>query len=37
MQNKSDGKGQKPYDFTLLWDRKEKATNEQAKQTHRHR
>ena len=39
--NKSDRKSQEPYDFTLMWDIKLKATNEQirteTKEAHRHR
>ena len=32
-QSKSDRKRQGPYDFTHRWDVKQKATNEQTKQT----
>ena len=28
---------QEPYDFTQMWDMRQKATKEQIKQTHRHR
>ena len=33
--NKTGRKGQEPNDFTHMWDVKQKATNEQMKQTHR--
>ena len=33
----SDGKEQEPYDSTHIWGIKQKATNEQNKQTHIHR
>ena len=38
-QNKSDRKGQEPYDFTHMWDIKLKSTKEQTRQTktRRHR
>ena len=32
--NKSDSKGQEPYDFTHMRDIKQKATNEQTELTH---
>ena len=31
--NKSDGKGQAPWDFTHMWHVKQKATDEQTQQT----
>ena len=32
QQNKSHSREQEPYDFTHMWDIKQKATNEQTKQ-----